>query len=334
MPHPPERPTNSTPKRRSTPVVVRAGLHPRNRHQGRYDFAALAADSAELSAHLIITPRGDTSIDFGNAHAVRALNRALLKLQYGIVHWDIPDGYLCPPIPGRADYLHMLADLLAESNDGAVPRGTGIRVLDIGAGANCIYPLIGHRDYGWRFVGSEIDLTALRAARAIVQANRLDKVIELRQQVDLNCIFTGLLHHDDLFDITLCNPPFHASAEDAAHSHERKRRNLGDANPARAISSLNFGGASHELWCAGGEVAFVRRMIRESAEFATQALWFSSLIAKSEHLASIRQQLRKAGAQDVRVIAMGQGQKQSRCVAWTFLDTAQRAAWRVARWQR
>jgi 23S rRNA (adenine1618-N6)-methyltransferase len=309
-------------------------LHPRNRHQGRYDFATLTAAVPALSAFLLKTPGGGASIDFGDSAAVRALNRALLKTQYGIAHWDLPDGYLCPPIPGRADYLHGLADLLAESNAGDIPKGAAIHALDIGTGANLIYPLLGHREYGWRFVGTDIDATALRAAGAIVAANGLRKAIELRHQAEPAHIFAGLLHDGETFDITLCNPPFHASAEDAARGSKRKWRNLGKTDASPAGVRLNFGGRSTELWCPGGEAAFVRRMIRESAQIATRAYWFSTLVAKSEHLADVRKQLQQAGACEVRVVAMAQGRKQSRFVAWTFLDAVQRDAWQATRWRR
>ena len=318
---------------------ARSALHPRNQHQGRYDFTALTVALPALAAFLTTTPAGETSIDFSDPSAVRALNRALLKTQYGIAHWDLPAGYLCPPIPGRADYLHGLADLLAGSNVDAantatIPRGAAIRALDIGTGANLIYPLLGHREYDWRFVGSDIDATALKAAEAIVEANGLRKAIELRHQPDPARIFEGLLRDDDVFDLTLCNPPFHASAEDAARGSQRKWHNLGKTEAMRGGARLNFGGQSSELWCAGGEAAFVRRMIRESASIATRVYWFSTLIAKSEHLVDVRKQLNQAGAQEVRVVAMAQGNKQSRFVAWTFLDALQREAWRMARWRR
>lgn len=331
MTHAPQRPARPAPKR--PPDAARAGLHPRNRHQGRYDFARLTGQCPELPAFVITTPAGEVSIDFSNPDAVRALNRALLKVDYGVEHWDIPDGYLCPPIPGRADYLHGLADLLAGSNGGVIPRGPAIRALDIGVGANCIYPLLGHCDYGWRFVGSEVDVTALRAANAIVQANPgLGDAIELRHQPNRGNIFAGLLRSDETFDLSLCNPPFHASAEDAARGSQRKWRNLGKPDVARAASRLNFGGQATELWCTGGEASFVRRMIRESAGIQTQVFWFSSLISKAENLADVRKQLKKAGVQEVCEVAMAQGSKQSRFVAWTFLDAAQREAWRMARW--
>ncbi|MGY1457909.1 23S rRNA (adenine(1618)-N(6))-methyltransferase RlmF [Luteimonas sp. A534] len=297
-------------------------LHPRNRHQGRYDFVRLVQACPALAPHLLTTPRGDTSIDFSDPAAVRELNRAILRSDYGIAHWDLPDGALCPPIPGRADYLHGLADLLAESGDGAIPRGTSIRVLDVGVGASCIYPLLGHAEYGWRFVGSDIDATSLRVANAIVQANRLDKAMALRQQPRRGNVFRGVIHEDDRFDLTLCNPPFHASASEAANANQRKRRQLGTQSPPLSqrapAPALNFGGHAHELWCEGGEAAFLRRMVRESVEFRDQVRWFTSLVARSEHLPALRSQLVQASASDIRVVPMAQGAKQSRFVAWTF----------------
>lgn len=311
-----------------------AGLHPRNRHQGRYDFALLTAACAELADFLLTTPTGDTSLDFGDPNAVRALNRALLKVQYGVAHWDIPAGYLCPPIPGRADYLHGLADLLAEANAGVIPRGAAVRALDVGVGANGIYPLLGHAEYGWRFVGTEVDEVALRSVAAIVRSNPgLDAVIELRHQPGRGELFAGIVQPGETFDLTLCNPPFHASAKEAARGSRRKWQQLGKSASGRDDPPLNFGGQATELWCTGGEASFIRRMIRESAGIASQVLWFSSLVAKSEHLAEVHRQLRKAGAQEVREVAMAQGSKQSRFVAWTFHNVNARSAWARARWQ-
>lgn len=311
---------------------ARPSLHPRNRHQGRYDFTRLCGQCPELSAFLVTTPGGEASIDFSRPAAVRALNRAVLKTDYGIAHWDIPEGYLCPPIPGRADYLHGLADLLAEANGGVVPHGPAIRALDIGVGANCIYPLLGQCEYGWRFVGSDVDATALAAANAIVQANGLSDAIELRHQPARGSIFVGLVQGDEAFDITLCNPPFHATAQDAARGSRRKWRNLdkhapGKPQAARDAPALNFGGQASELWCTGGEASFVRRMIRESIDIRDRVLWFSSLVSKSEHLVELRKQLAKTGVQEVREVAMAQGSKQSRFIAWTFLDADRRQAW-------
>jgi 23S rRNA (adenine1618-N6)-methyltransferase len=318
----------STDARRTEP----AGLHPRNRHQGRYDFQRLTACHAPLRAWLIRTPDGQPSLDFSQPLAVRCLNRALLQLHYGITHWDFPDGYLCPPIPGRADYVHGLADLLASCNGNAIPQGPGVVVLDIGVGASCIYPLLGQSEYGWRFLGVDNDPVALSSARAIVAANpSLGNTIGLRMQPGRDGIFTGLLESAERFDLSMCNPPFHASAAAAAQGTARKWQNLGKAVTARAGRDLNFGGRPSELSCSGGEAGFVRRMIDESCAVGGQVLWFTSLVSKASNLPAIRQRLRANGATDLRVVAMAQGQKRSRFVAWTFQDRAQREAWRQ-RW--
>jgi 23S rRNA (adenine1618-N6)-methyltransferase len=308
-------------------------MHPRNRHQDRYDFARLTRAWPPLKAHLVRTPDAQQSVDFADPAALRALNRALLQSQYGITGWQFPDGYLCPPVPGRADYLHGLADLLAESNDGVIPRGEFIRALDVGTGASCIYPLLGQVDYGWRFVGTEIDTAALASAKAIVTANpALAAHIELRLQSDSRSILKGAVRVGEDFDLTLCNPPFHASAAEAAQASAAKWRKLGRTAGPGARPRRNFGGQSHELWCRGGELAFVRQMIDESVDLASSVYWFTSLIAIGAHLASLKQHLQRVGAREVRSVAMAQGQKQSRFLAWSFLDAGRRAAWRRERW--
>lgn len=333
MPQPPKRPRKPAPAAVKT-APSKGELHPRNRHQGHYDFPALIKASPELGQFVISNPYGKPSIDFANPQAVKVFNRALLAQYYGIRHWDIPDGYLCPPIPGRADYLHNLADLLATDNAGQIPRGAVIQALDVGVGANAIYPLIGHCEYGWHFIGADIAPAALASARAIVKANSaLQGTIELRQQSDAAHVFVGLLQADERIDLTLCNPPFHASAEDATRGSTRKWRNLGKLDPKRKLPVLNFGGQAAELWCPGGEAAFLKRMASESAQVAEQVLWFSSLVSKGGNVELLQGWLARAGASEVRILGMSQGQKQSRLVAWTFKDAAQREAWRQNRWR-
>ncbi|KPA98144.1 MULTISPECIES: 23S rRNA (adenine(1618)-N(6))-methyltransferase RlmF [Pseudomonas] len=331
-PKPPrKKPAKAAPAKAAQPRE-KAALHPRNRHQGRYDFPQLIKGCPELGQFVIINPYGKESIDFADPAAVRVFNRALLKAFYGIAHWDIPADFLCPPVPGRADYVHFLADLLAEHNDGVIPRGAAVRVLDIGVGANCIYPLIGHGDYRWQFLGSDINPTALAAAKAIVQSNGLNRAISLRQQDNPKHILSGLLGSDEHFDLTLCNPPFHASLDEARSGSRRKWKALGKADPKRKLPVLNFGGQAAELWCEGGEARFVTQLISESSPLANQVLWFSTLVSKASNLPAIEAALKKAGVLESRVVEMSQGQKQSRFVAWTFQDKARQQAWRQERW--
>jgi len=310
------------------PRSAKPGLHPRNRHAGGYAFPGLIAASPELGPFLRRAPHGGPTIDFADPAAVKALNRALLAEAYGIRGWDLPPGYLCPPIPGRADYLHHLADLLAEG--GPIPRGPAVRVLDIGTGASAIYPLVGHREYGWSFVGTDIDGTALATAARTLAANPgLGAAITLRKQADPRAVLAGVVGPDEAFDLTLCNPPFHGSLREAREGTQRKWRNLGRGQGPKPV--LNFGGQGAELWCEGGEAGFTRRLIEESARIPGQALWFTTLISNSRNLPALRHALRQAGALEVRTVPMAQGQKQSRFLAWTFLDPAAREAWRNRR---
>jgi len=289
-------------------------MHPRNRHQGRYDFEQLTKSCPELTAFVVKTPRGESSIDFANAVAVQTLNRALLKHFYGISHWEIPKGYLSPPIPGRADYVHRVAELL-RSKGGAYPRGAAVRVLDVGVGANCIYPIIGHAEYGWTFVGSDVDPVALESAKNIVDSNQnLTGAVELRLQISPEKILAGIIRPDEKFEALICNPPFHASLEEAEAASRHKWKHLGHGDTAKR----NFGGQGRELWFPGGEAAFVRRMIEESAALKMNVRWFTALISKEESLASIENAMKKSGVTDRRTMAMEQGQKKSRIVAWTF----------------
>lgn len=306
-------------------------LHPRNKHNGRYNFPQLIATLPELKPFVALNKFQEESIDFANPKAVKVLNKAILKHFYGIDHWDIPAGYLCPPIPGRADYIHYIADVLSDSNKGVIPKNESVRILDIGTGANCIYPLLGNKEYGWRFAGSDIDRISLNAAQETLNANSLpESFIELRHQPSPDHIFRGVIKPGETFDFTICNPPFHTSAQEANAGSIRKVKNLSGQKTSNPV--LNFGGQNGELWCEGGEVKFVRSMIGESAELPLNCLWYSSLISKKDNLPGIYKALNKVKAQEVKTIEMAQGQKISRIVAWTFMDKTQQRIWAESRW--
>ncbi|MFI4919364.1 MAG: 23S rRNA (adenine(1618)-N(6))-methyltransferase RlmF [Legionellales bacterium] len=312
--------------------MEKSNLHPRNRHRSRYDFAPLILCCPELEVFVSLNKYHLESIDFSNPEAVKTLNKALLKQFYGIANWDLPANYLCPPIPGRADYIHYMADLLSACNNGVLPRGKSIRILDIGIGANCIYPIIGNNEYGWYFVGSDIDPVAIKSANQIIAANdSLNEAIECRLQTSSTDVFRNIIKPGDVFDMSICNPPFHASLAEAKAGTERKWKNLGLKKTSK--TTLNFGGQNSELWCEGGEEAMVQEMIQQSALFPTQCFWYSTLISKKSNLPGVYRALTKAKAMDIKTIDMAQGQKVSRIVTWTFLNESQQKAWRIKRWQ-
>jgi 23S rRNA (adenine1618-N6)-methyltransferase len=308
-------------------ITEKTNLHPRNLDRFGYDFDQLITISPELEKFVSINEHAIKTIDFSNPEAVKALNKALLNTHFGIQKWDIPANYLCPPIPGRADYIHYLADLLASSNNGIIPEGETVQGLDIGIGANCIYPIIGNAAYGWSFVGTDIDEKAIQNCKKIIQNNpNLIDAISLQLQTESRFIFKNIFTPEDKFTFTICNPPFHNSKEEATKASIRKINNLENTRTKNPV--LNFGGQNAELWCEGGEIGFITQMIYESAKYPMQCLWFTTLVSKKENLSSLYKTLNKVSAVDIKTIDMAQGQKTSRIVAWTFLSQEQQKAWK------
>lgn len=307
-------------------------LHPLNKNRERYDFRQLISSLPELEPFVKTNIYGDESVDFANPDAVKALNKALLIHHYGITNWDIPPGYLCPPVPGRADYIHHIAGFLGKNDFGKIPTGPKIKCLDIGVGASCIYPIIGNHEYGWSFIGSDINPVAIESSIKIIESNlSLPGKVECKLQTNPKDIFVGIIRKDELIDLSICNPPFHASAKEAQAGSLRKINNL---SPGKTINPiLNFGGQNHELWCEGGEEKFVRNMILQSKKFAANCFWFSTLISKSSNLKSIYQALEQARVFSFETIPMGQGNKISRIVVWTFLPAEKQNKWKNSRWR-
>jgi 23S rRNA (adenine1618-N6)-methyltransferase len=296
-------------------------LHPRNRHRERYDFDLLKIKTPELTEFVHTNDFGSVTIDFFDPKAVLKLNEALLKEYYDLEAWSIPEGYLCPPIPGRADYIHHAADIVFGIHPNTInpdfKKGKNMRCLDIGAGANCVYPLIGSKEYDWSFVASEFDQKSLASAQAIVESNeRLKDRVEIREQVNAHYILNGIIRHGEYFDLSVCNPPFHSSPEDASAGSTRKIKNLKGTSVGKP--KLNFGGQNNELWCEGGEVDFITKMIFESKNYKESVGWYTTLVSKENHLNGFYQSLKKVGATDVKTIGMGQGNKKSRILAWTY----------------
>lgn len=290
-------------------------LHPRNKHNSPYDFKQLIEVYPELKSFVFVNPYGNESVDFANPEAVRVLNKALLKQYYQINHYELPKTNLVPPIPGRADYIHYVADLLAKGINGTLPTGSGIKILDIGTGANCIYPIIGHQTYGWTFVGTEIDKPAKITAENIIDANHLQKAITIRFQDNKRNILKNIIQENEKFDCTICNPPFHDSREAATEGTKRKLKNLGKSVEGKPV--LNFGGQNNELWYEGGEKAFITNYIYESNHFKNQVKWFTTLVSKKDNLKGFYSVLNKLHAK-FEIIEMHQGHKITRILAWHF----------------
>ena len=303
--------------KRTKKVKVKAELHVRNKHRERYDLDALVKSLPELKEYVILNKYDVESIDFANPAAVKALNKALLIHFYAVESWDIPEGFLCPPIPGRSDYIHIVADLLSGDDETKIPTGKKVKCLDIGTGANCVYPIIGVSEYDWNFIGSDIDPVSIDWAKGILDKNEnLKTKVDIRLQKDVDQIFKGILKKSEKVNVSICNPPFHTSLKKAEAGTLRKLSNLKGQRVTDI--SRNFGGTNNELWCVGGEKRFINNMINQSVEYKDNCTWFTTIVSDKDNLKSLYKTLEKVNPTSVKTLAMGQGNKTSRILAWTF----------------
>ena len=144
-------------------------------------------------------------------------------------------------------------------------------------------------------------------------------------------MFHGIILTDESFDVTICNPPFHASQAEAQAGTMRKLSNLNKQKVAEPI--LNFGGQQNELICKGGEARFLTDLIHESKHFPISCFWFTSIVSKQSNLTKVYALLKQVGAEEVKTIPMGQGNKTSRIVAWTFLNKEEQQWWANNKWK-
>lgn len=293
-----------------------SGLHPNNKHHLGYNFQDLCATLPSLKP-FVFTNEFSTTIDFSNPEAVKCLNKALLLKHYNIKHWEFPDENLCPPIPGRVEYIHHLNDLLEQSlikNE--------ISVLDIGTGATCIYPLLGNSEYNWDFLGTDIDKQSLENSQKIIDTNNLASRITLFHQSDENNIITEEVFNGNKFSASMCNPPFYRSQYEAIEENSRKLKGLGIETTAR-----NFSGLQNELWYKGGEKAFLHNYLYQSSLFKNQCFWYTSLVSKKDNITGMVDSLTKLGATEIKNIPLQFGNKISRIIAWTFLSLEEQDEW-------
>jgi len=298
---------------------IKTNLHPRNKNREQYDLKELIKEVPELKKYIQANKQGEDTIRFSEPAAVKLLNKAILASCYGIKNWDFPDTNLCPPIPGRADYIHHVADLIKGKNN--------ITCLDIGVGANCIYPILGISEYNWNFIATDVNQEALSHADKIIKSNpNLKEKAEFRLQEDKNNIFKNIIKPTDKIYVSICNPPFHATDKDALKGSTRKVRNLTGKRSEKI--KLNFSGMTNELVYEGGEKQFIQNMIIESVNYAKNCLWFTTLVSNERNLNRFYSSLEKYGAKDVKTINMGTGNKISRIIAWTFLTKEEQRVWK------
>lgn len=286
-------------------------MHTKNIHKNGYDLVVLSINNPNLKPFVILKNDKQT-IDFSNPKAVRELNRALLKTYYNIAFWQFPEQNLTPAIPSRAEYIHLINDLIQTSK-----ITEKVNVLDIGTGANCIYPLLGQAIYNWIFTATDVCNTSLKYAKSIIAKNKLNRQISILKQNNRSSIFKGILDADSKFTVTMCNPPFYKNETEANQATLQKQ--IGLKQQANSVSR-NFAGQATELWYNGGEKAFLHNYLYESSLFKTQCSWYTTLVSNKANLKSMYASLEKLEAKQIKTLPIQIGNKKSRVVAWTFLE--------------
>ena len=306
-------------------------MHPRNPYAVRRpDFAALAALYPAFGAFVCSGADGRATLAWSDPQALVELARVLLKHDFGI-EWTLPaqGANLCPTVPSRLNYLCWIADLLDEASIGGSQTPTAppeIVGVDIGTGASCIYPLLGVAQFGWRFIGTEIDESSVTAARRNVGLNSWHDRIEVRH-VRARLVATttattteGSAAAGGDLEVGGGNTAGRGSSErepvdrvaasleapilvgvlrptESAQFcmcnppfydlHETPQPNLAIQPHARCEATLS------EQFTDGGEVGFVLRLVADSVLLRERVLWYTSLVGRKRSLRPILASLRE-----------------------------------------
>ena len=231
-------------------------------------------------------------MDFSDPRGTVELTKVLLKEYYN-VEWDIPVGQLVPPVPCRAKYLVWMHDLLQLTKPSP---GTHLPILrnkpdlswvtekrivglDVGCGANCIYPLLGASMYGWHFVGSDITDVAVYHAQQNVNRNMRfrDAIRIVKVSEDTQEILIPVAQKHGPFDFSMSNPPFFTSIEEAG---QNQKTAFGGTSAEMVYPGLSNHLTKMKPLPPGGEGAFVKKMVQESITLGDQIVWYSAMMGK------------------------------------------------------
>ncbi|KRX68248.1 Methyltransferase-like protein 16, partial [Trichinella sp. T9] len=311
-------------------------MHPRNFYRNNPpNFAELALQYPDFRQHCAIDIYGKVNFNFKNPDAIRALTNVLLKKDFGL-SIEIPPDSLVPRIPGRLNYIHWLQDLAASHFP-----DESVRCIDIGSGASCIYPLLGAKVCGWKFIAVEKLPDAIECARKNVMKNNLQNlisVVEVDGPINLYNVVEQL-GAEMICSFCMCNPPFFDS--------QRKEGpgNLSFPSRRPAPHSCTVG-RHEEMFADGGEVHFVKRIINDSERLRKRVRYhkiflllyiftkhnhitfclfffgiYTTMLGKKRSLSIVKSMLRNINVTSMCETVFCQGKTQRWAVAWTFDET-------------
>jgi len=228
------------------------------------DWEALAAKDEEVRK---LYTNGKC-LDFSRPEARHVVARVCLELHWNL-KWECPRDRLAPCVPNRVAYLAWLYEEVLPKRD--------LRVIDVGTGASCIYPLLGSRMFDWSFVATDIDTEAVKTAKANVKLNPDLNIFVIKVDPDAPPLTSAKLLCEESssitsFDLSMTNPPFFADEEERDSAVGGMHRPEG-----RAVCVRN------EEIVQGGEVEFVKRIHSDPCP----VVWKSALLGKKTSQAKL-----------------------------------------------
>ena len=269
------------------------------------DFLILIQEFPELKKYIIKEGnknKDQFNFDWSNNELSLLMTKSILNYYFNIKYYDIPKGYLIPPVPSRLNYINFINILLNKFN---IPKNEDILGIDIGTGANIIYPLIGNSLYNWKFICSEINLCAYENADNILSKNNLKEKILLLKQNNKNNIFIGILNQEKKYIFSMCNPPYY-DYENEIKIEDKKRD-----------SEYNF----DEVYYKQGEYGFFLRYFEESICYKKNIFINTILIGKkinAEKIYDIISENKEIKNKDIKKIKTGSNVRY--ILYWSFYN--------------
>lgn len=194
-----------------------------------------------------------------------------------------------------------------------------VRVLDVGTGASCVYPLLGCRVRPrWRWMGTEVDERSAEWARGNVEQNGEEGRVSVRLVRGEDGLLDVLKTEEMgvVTDVVMVNPPFYESEKMMRESAEMKKRKPNSACTGVKVELVWEGGEGE----VGGEVGFVGRLVVESAkeENRRRVQWCSAMLGHLSSVSTLIGRLRDRGCDNYAVTEFAQGETRRWCVAWSW----------------
>ena len=240
------------------------------------DFLTLTKEFPELKKYILKQNEDNEEefqFDWSNNELSLLMDKSILNYYFDIKYYDIPKGFLIPPIPSRINYINLINSIIAKLiKDIDIKNIIGI---DIGTGANIIYPILGYSIYKWKFICTEINKEAYNNAKLILQKNNLENNINIIKQNNKDNIFISILNRENKYIFSMCNPPYY-NYENEIKLEDKKRDN-----------EYNF----DEIYYKNGEYGFFQRYFEESICYKNNVFLYTILIGKKINAENIYDKL-------------------------------------------